>query len=302
MGNRLRHLEVETIPGNSSARPFYQCYSICFDVLLTRYKKLESLALNSTFWSAYLNMHLYVEFLKQYCPRLKMLKLVSHGAWKTEHFRVLGEACANTQIEARGKVDADCALALGKSACHLSFSSVLKEKMSRLGEACVNLKSCTCRSENISTDTFRALFNVPKKKLERFKFMASSWAATAPRTILTVLAEAVSTLKECEYDGPMPPALLLEPFVSANASLKKAVFRINSRGTCPCDDCPKENAAVPDVDWSQIVTPFLRSQSLSELDCRCPSHELKYYPDRQNLCAPARARGISVSICGRQYW
>lgn len=311
IGKNLSHVEIAN-PSREWYLPPHVWWFLHLPVLVQKCKDGLSLTLDTAICIA---CERGAEFFEQYSGRLKAItfrKFCLPGLALEEEFRAILVACPQAEVEmGRGGIDADGMVALGAKASNLMipnpayrYRDDVIDNLGRIGSACPNLKACWAEGSFLPVDVFRSLFIEPKPKLVRFCVTTFHWRSTAADTILLVLAEKVTTLEEFEYDGNVLPVHLLPPFVAANAGLKRVKVRIRSPASCRCDD--DGGSPFPLVEWDQVVTPFLRGKSLAELDCWCQfseSREAKrHFAARETMCLPARAKGVSVSICGYQYW
>lgn len=137
--------------------------------------------------------------------------MLSYVKLNVEQLTAIRTACPNAAIDARHKeFDTASMVAMGESASYLYIGwSHTEQNLDRIGNACPNLTSCyfiTCYATLVDV---RALFEPPKRKLERIEVQFFAGEA-----VLQALSEKRSSLKEFHYVGEKLPSHFWASFVA----------------------------------------------------------------------------------------
>lgn len=264
-----------------------------------------------------------VEFIcKSYATKLLGLNLLCDSIGLPALNRIRA-ACPNSQITfPSGKPSKGCSpastatvIALGSLSSSWTVSTseqgFCNSTFVDVGYSCPNIRSICMTSglgQLISEAAFGGLFILPKPKLRKFEVtMCDVSSASA---VLSVLTRKARYLESFCFEGPKPALNILEDFIRSQTALRKVAF--SGGWNCIChaggNGVPWQpgdaNANSIGLHWPPIISVLLSNPSLIEIACQCNRSIL--YPPRKvddiaNVCCPARARNLSISVCGWQY-
>lgn len=207
-----------------------------------------------------------------------------------------------------GDIGAPCILEMGDAAaclliqeCCVGDGNAAIENLERIRKACSNITQVFTETDDIPLHGFRSLFVSPKPHLVAFDaFVSKNISATV--TTLKVLAESVWTIENFLYEGPVPPASFLASFVNVNRNLAKVKIIISIPSIFPCSPARSRDGLMTETNWSPMLSALFRSTSVTEDEYSCDDPTGTKYASFANICTPARARGVAVSMSGFQYW
>lgn len=181
----------------------------------------------------------------------------------------------------------------------------------KVGQSCPNLESCYVISDSgrpIREAAFGELFVYRKTRLRHFEVTACDVSSVS--AILSVLAEKVCSLEKFSYEGPNPPLAVLKKFIGSQTVLKKV--SLSGGWSCVCqveNIVPKWHSLHHSESsighhWEALLGTLLSNRSLVDIECHCNASLLR--PPRKvssvaEVCCSARARSISIVVCGHRY-
>lgn len=290
LGSSLRHLEVDALVKWHPKCEFRVLGAECKNLRVFWLRGIGTIEPDSNVW----------DFFEHHGSRLEVVGLGDRIGMDAEQLSAVRVACPNAAIDARSSyVDFASMVAMGASASHLYVGNLngTLRNIGGIGNACPNLSSCHFSVGDIPLADVRALLELRKHNLERVE-VALRWDGPTTETILQGLSERVSSLKELKCNGPVPPALIWKQLVAANPRLCKVRLRFQAGELC-------EFGRLCDIDWRPFVTPLLEKDIPLEADFACEISDGKPYGpfcyERADMCLRARAKSISVCMCGYQY-
>ncbi len=238
-----------------------------------------------------------------------------------DHMRLarICAACRNASLELReaGGCTAIALCAIGEKSSVLSIGPDTVQDSENLlgylryaGEQSKNLIAIWTY-DGIPETPFRAFFHHPKKFL--VKFVGLFYDLRDVRYIFEALMNSVSSLKEFDFIGRLPPKIILREFVQGNPLLKTVRF-VDIEGNCNCKRLQRPSLngdggdRNPSMDLKTAAKVFLESKKLENLSITCRAmyrcegrEDVKRNEEFSKVCASAQFRNISVEMCGYRY-